>query len=511
MAEDQQYPETRTSNNKRIAKNTIILYIRMIVVTLVSIYTSRVVLQSLGVVDFGIYNVVGGVVAFLGILNSSISAATQRYLNYDLGANDSIRLKKDFSASFNIYAIISIVVIVIGETLGLWFVNACLNIPDERMFAANVVYQFSLFTCVVSLLTSSYNAAVIAHERMDFFAWISITEVFLKLGATYLVMITAYDNLIIYAALIFIVMLGVGIAIVLFSRMQFSECRIQFFYDKEIYGNLASYSGWNLFGTGAGLAMGQGVNILLNIFFGPIVNAARGIAFQVSNAINQFFFNFYTAVRPQIIKYYAEGNYDEMYLLVTRSARFAFYLSIVVSVPIFIEMPYIIQLWLGQSPDYVVVFTRLTVICCLIDCLSNPVITACLASDKIRNYQIAVSFINFMTLPLAYVAIELSNKPESVFVVAIIVAVAALVGRLFFAQKLVGLKMSHYASQVLLRILPIVVLHPIVPYIISLNISVGWQRLLITTCASLIIGFILVLLIGVNHNERKVILRYLRK
>lgn len=512
MAEDtKQQNNLNHINNKRIAKNTLLLYIRMGIVTLVTIFSSRIVLQGLGVVDYGIYGVVGGVVAFLGVLQSSISAATSRYLNYDLGAKNFDALNTDFSASLIIYAIIAIVVLLLGETLGLWFVNTYLNIPNDRMLAANVVYQCTLIMCVMSLLAAAYSASIIAHEHFGFYAWYSIVEVFIKLGAAYLVMVIDFDHLIIYIVLTTIIHVCINLTILIYSHHFFSECRIRIINDKDTYKKLTSYSGWNLFGTSAGLAMGHGVNILLNIFFGPTVNAARNIAYQVSGAINQFYASFYSAARPQIIKYYAEGNLNDMHLLIARTARFAFYLGLIISIPIFIELPYVIQLWLGQKPDFVIVFTELTIIICLVDCLSNPLITACLASDNIRGYQIGVSLINFMTLPFAYFAILLFNTPESVFVVTLIISILALLGRAYFAQKLVNLKISYYFKNVFFRVLPITIISPIVPIIISRQMDESFIRLLLTTTVSVLCTTIIVWFFGMNLSERKRILDYIIK
>lgn len=500
-----------STNNKRIAKNTVLLYIRMGIVTLVTIFSSRIVLQALGVVDYGIYGVVGGVVAFLGILQSSITAATSRYLNYDLGAKDLDALNKDFSASLNIYAIIAGIVLLLGETLGLWFVNNCLNIPTERILAANVVYQCTLVMCVMSLLAAAYSASIFAHERFGFYAWYSIVEVFVKLGAAYLVLLMGYDHLIVYILFLTVIHVSINLVIFIYSHHNFSECRIRFFYEKKTYIKLTAYSGWNLFGTGAGLVMGQGVNILLNIFYGPVVNAARNIAYQVSGAINQFFVSFYSAARPQVIKYYAEDNLNEMHQLISRTARFAYYLGLLIAVPIFIELPYVIKLWLGQIPEYVIPFTQLTIICCLIDCLSNPLMTACLASDNIRGYQLGVSLINFMTLPFAYLAIIMFDTPQSVFIVLIFIAMLALAGRAYYAEKLVGLKMGYYFKNVILTILPVTIIVPIIPFLVSSCMPQGLFRLITITVVSIGFGILSIWFLGINTNERKVIKNYIKK
>jgi O-antigen/teichoic acid export membrane protein len=502
---------TTAENNKRIAKNTLMLYVRMIFVTLVSLFTTRIILKALGVDDYGLYNVIGGVVALLGMLNSSVTAATQRYLSFDLGKNDIQSLKQDFSACLNIYIGLALVIIIFSETIGLWFVNSQLNIPDNRLVAANFVYQFTIFSSVLSLLWSPYNASLISHERMDVFAWISIVEVTLKLALTYSVLYINYDRLIIYGFFIFLSYVIVGSCYLLYSRIHFEECRFRWFFDKGVYKNLLDYSGWNLFGTSAGLIANQGVNILLNIFFSSAVNAARGIAYQISGIISQLFGNFYTAVKPQVTKYYAGNSIPEMYNLILSSARFMYYLALWIAIPVFFELPYIVHLWLGQTPDYLLTFASLTIICCVLDSFSNPLMSAALASDKIRGYQVVVSLINFMTFPMAFICIKIFNTPTVVFIVAIFISIAANIGRAYYAQKLVGLKMRIFFNKVILRILIPTILAPIIPYFITHLFSQSFIRACSTFFISLIASSLIIYFTGTSKQEKQLILSYAKK
>lgn len=498
----------QAANNKRIAKNTIALYVRMIIVMFVTLYTTRIVLRVLGVNDYGLYNVIGGVVAVLGILNSSVTAATQRYLAYDLGQHDKNKIIKDFSACLNIYLGLSLAILLLAETVGLWFVNTQLNIPTDRIVAANYVYQFTIFCSIISLVQSSFNASIIAHERMDAFAWISIVEVLMKLLLAYAVLYISYDHLIVYSFLVFVTYVIIGACYTSFSIYHFPECRFKLFYDKQLYRSIISYSGWNLFGTSAGLLSNQGVNILLNIFFNTVVNAARGIAYQISGAIGQLFGNFFVAVRPQITKYYASGQIEEMHKLVINSSRFMFFLALLFAVPIYFELPYIVQLWLGQTPPYLLSFASLTIITCVLDSFSNPLMSAALVSENIRSYQIWVSFVNFCTFPLAYLCIRITNSPISVFILSIFISISANIVRAYYVQKIVDLKMVVYFKKVIIRLLLPTILSLVMPVIIVSNFTEGLLRLLLTFVLSMFVCCISFYFTGLNKSERLVINHY---
>lgn len=440
-------PDT-SSNNKRIAKNTLLLYVRMFFVMAVTLYTSRVVLSTLGVTDFGIYNVVGGVVAMMGILNGAMSVSTQRYLTFELGRGDAARLRQVFSMCLTIFALLSLVVVVLGETMGLWFLNTQMVIPDGRMAAANWVYQFSILTCIASLVVTPYNATIIAHERMNVYAYVGILEVVLKLAVVYLLLIIPADRLATYGFLILLSHVVVTGIYVLYCTRHFQESRYRFHWEKPLFMELVSYSGWNLFGSVAGLVKGQGLNILLNMFFNPAVNAARGIAYQINSAITQFFTNFYTAVRPQITKYYAQGELEEMTKLVFRSSKMSFYLIMLVSMPVIIETPYIVHLWLGQLPEYVVPFTRLIIVISAIDAMASPLMTAAHATGHIRLYQSLVGTMVMLNIPVSYVFLRLGFSPLAVFYVSLSISTLCLFVRLWVVRKLMPFPVSEYIVKV---------------------------------------------------------------
>jgi len=408
------------TTNKRIAKNTLLLYFRQILIMLVSLYTVRIVLNILGVEDYGIYNVVAGIVTMFSFLSNSMATASQRFFSFELGRHDFERLQKTFSLSFQIYAIIAIVIIVFAETIGLWFINNKLVIPLARINAANWIYQFSIFSFVISVMTTPYMAVIIARENMDVYAYISIVEVFLKLAIVFLLKIFNYDKLKLYGFLLLIVTSINSLLYILVCRKRYPESRFKYFWDVKMFKTLFSFSGWNLFGASVGVVKNQAINILLNIYFGPIVNTARGIAFQVNSAVTSFAQNFSTAVRPQIIKQFAASKKEEMMSLIFQSSKATAYLMFFFVLPLVFEMPLVINLWLGQIPEFVVLFTRLVLIDALIDSISYPLMTAAQATGKIKLYQSVVGGFLLLNLPVSYIALKLKAPAESVMIIAII-------------------------------------------------------------------------------------------
>ena len=308
-----------TANNKRIAKNTLLLYFRMLFIMAINLYTSRIVLKILGIEDFGIYNAVGGIVAMFGFLTSAMSISTQRYITYELGKNNLKQLNKIFNTSITIHAVISVIILILAETIGLWFLYNKMTIPIERLNAALWTYQASIASAIILIMSIPYNATIIAHEKMSAFAYISVLEVVLKLAIVYLLLISNFDKLKLYSTLILIVQLIIRIIYGQYCKKHFLETKIHFIKDKSLFKEMLSFAGWNLWGNCAGIASTQGVNILLNIFFGPHINAARGIAVQVQGAVNQFASNFQTAINPQITKSYAQGDYNYMHNLIFSS------------------------------------------------------------------------------------------------------------------------------------------------------------------------------------------------
>lgn len=440
---------SNSANNKRIAKNTIALYVRMLFLMGISLFTTRVVLQALGVDDYGIYNVVGGIVALFSILSHSLSTACSRFLNFEMGRGNFDRLKAVFSTSVTIQIALAIIIAILTEIGGTWFLNTKMVIPDDRLVAANWVFQFSILTFCVNLISVPYNAAIVAHEKMSAFAYIGIYEGVAKLLVCYLVMESPMDKLITYAALIFVIQLSVRFIYTWYCSRHFEECSYHFLYDKPLMKELFSYAGWNFIGSAAGVLRTQGGNIIINLFAGPAVNAARGVANQVNHAISGFSTNFITAVRPQITKSYAAGDIAYMTTLVNQSARFSFYLLMVLSLPIIVNIDFILGIWLETVPESTPIFVILTMIFTMIEAFSHPLMTAQLATGKVRNYQLVVGGINLLNLPVSYVLMRIGFGPEIFLYVAIFFSVVCLVARLIMLQKETGFDSLCFVRKVL--------------------------------------------------------------
>ncbi len=499
-----------SENSKRIAKNTGMLYIRMLLTMAVSLYTSRIVLNTLGVEDFGIYNVVGGFVTMFGFLNSAMASATQRFLSFEIGKKDFAQLAKIFSMSVNIHFIIALVILFLAETVGLWFVNTQLTIPAERMVAANWVYQFSILAFMVSVVSVPYNAAIIAHERMNVFAWVSIIEVSLKLLIVFILQWLGLDKLKLYAILIFGVALIIRLIYGVYCNRNFKESKFMFFWDKSLFKMLLSYAGWNLWGNAAAVVMAQGVNILLNIFFGPVVNAARGIAYQIRSAVNSFVTNFQMAMNPQIIKSFATNDLKYMHQLIYQGAKYSFFLLFALSLPILLEAEIILKIWLKIVPEYTVVFTKLVIINILIDSISGPLMTAAQASGKIKLYQGVVGGLLLFILPISYVFLKFGFEPEVTLYVSICISIAALYARLIIISPLVNLSIVEFSKNVIFKIVPVAILAIILPFSIIYFLPQGFYRIIISGFASMVSVVFTIYLVGLSRAEQKIMLEKIK-
>lgn len=493
-------------NNKRIAKNTILLYLRTFITMIISLYTSRVVLNTLGVTDYGIYNVVGGVVAMFGFLNSSMSVATQRYLNFVLGQNKIQQLKTVFSTSINIHLGISILIVILGETVGLWFLLNKMTIPDNRLEAALWVYQCAIFSTIIMIISVPYNALIIAHEKMSAFAYISILEVLLKLIAVLSLFIIDYDKLIIYSILMLLVQIVIRIIYGSYCKKHFSESKYHFIWNSRLLKEMSSFAGWNLWGNVAFIGFTQGLNVLLNMFFNPAVNAARGISVQIQNTVNQFSSSFQMALNPQITKSYAMSDLDYMHNLIIRSSRFTFYLMVVISLPIFLETSMILKVWLGIIPDYTVIFVKLMLCVTIIDAVANPLVTAAAATGKIKKYQVTVGGMLLLIIPISYIMLKIGGKPWSVFIVHLFVCVCSFIVRLLFVNKLVGLSIMRFFDEVVIDIFKTLFFITIVLFLhgyLMENLCI-WLRLIYDfVVVVLLIGVIYAT--GLSQNEKQFI------
>lgn len=493
---------SKTETNRRIAKNTFLLYVRMLFTMAVSLYTSRVVLNVLGVEDYGLYNVVGGFVAMFSFFNGAMAAATQRYLNFELGRGDASRLLQVFCTSVNIHAIISFLVLLLSETVGLWFVYTYLNIPADRFSAALWVYQASVLSSIVMVMSIPYNAAIIAHERMGAFAYISVLEVVLKLLIVYLLVVYDIDKLKLYAVLMLLVQVLICLIYCRYGNKHFTETRYRLVWNGSLFKEMTGFAGWSLFGNIAAVAFTQGLNVLLNMFFGPAINAARGIAVQVQNAIKGFCVNFQTALNPQITKSYASGDMDYMYGLVFTSSKFSYYLLLLLSMPVILETQVILQWWLGIVPEHTVAFVRLILVISMVDSLANPLIQAASATGRIRKYQSVVGTMLIMILPISYVALKLNSSPEGVFVVQFLVFCVALFVRLWMLRSLIGLSLRAYCRKAVLPMASVTVASAVVPLTVYLLMQPSLLRFLLVCAVSLVSVVVTVYCLGLASNER---------
>jgi O-antigen/teichoic acid export membrane protein len=504
------------SISKTIAKNTAFLYIRMLLIMVVSFYSSRIVIKQLGVSDYGVYSLVGGIVAMLGFFNSAMAAATQRYLTFDIGEGNLVRLQKTFSTTLTIHFGIAVFLLAIAETIGLWYVNNIMVFPHERIFAVNVVYQFSIATALLGIIQVPYNALIIARERMKIYAYVSILEAILKLGVVFLLLFLGYDKLITYAILIFMVANVNRIIEQIYCRKNFKESIYKFEYDKNAYKELMSYTGWNSLGSIALLVCSQGNNLILNLFFGTVVNAAFGITMLVQGVILSFAHNFQTAVNPQIVKLYAQGNHIQMQNLIFKTAKFSFYLLFILTTPIFLNTDYILKLWLKTVPEYTPLFVNLSLINILIEILGFSLIVGIQAKGKIKQFQIVLGTLVFLNLPISYLILKMGGQPYSVFLVLIIISVFALICRLFFVKKLLGFATLNFVKSVLVPVGLVVVFTLIGHLTLSkffnfeTNADNIHELFLITIFDFLLIVF-LVFLLGVNREEKKILYGFLKK
>ena len=496
---------TTTENNKRIARNTLLLYFRMLFLMIISLYTSRIVLNALGVEDFGIYNVAGGVVAMFSILSGSLSAAISRFITYELGKNNILKLKVIFSSAITIQIGLGIVIVFFAETIGIWFLNTQMNIPIERMVAANWVLQFSIITFIINLISVPYNAVIIAHEKMSAFAYISIFEAIGKLLIAYLITISPIDKLIFYAILMCVVAIAIRLLYGYYCKRHFDECRFHFIWNKQIFQQIFSFAGWNFIGASSAVLRDHGGNIIINLFCGPTVNAARGIDFQVNNAIQGFVSNFMTALNPQITKSYAVKNYTYMMTLIFQGARLSFYMLLLLSLPIIINTHYLLTLWLNTVPEHTVLFVRLVLIFAMSESISGPLITAMLATGNIRNYQIIVGGLQMLNLPISYILLSLGAIPETVLIVAVLISQCCLMARLYMLKKMIKLKIKDYLKKVYFNIITVSIIAIILPICMQERLAENFINFLLSSLICMLCTYLSIYYIGCSYEERKFI------
>lgn len=501
------------SDNSRLVKNTVLLYIRMLLVMAISLYTSRIVLQNLGITDYGLYEVVGSVATMFIFLNTAMNSSTQRYLTIAIAKRDDALLRKIFNVSVVIHTIIGIIIIIICEVFGLWFISNKMAIPEGRELAVFWSFQLSMVATFVTIISVPYNALLIARERMDAFAYISIIDVLFKLFIAFVISVVNFDRLIFYALLLAVSQVIVRLMYTFYCNRKFAECKFNFYSFDSLYKEMTVFASWGLLGHVAFIINTAVQNMLLNVFFTPVVNAARGIAIRVSGAITGFSENFQTAVSPQITKSWATDNRERTYALIYNSTRFSLYLLWILSLPVFVCMDEILSIWLVEVPDYSNVFLRLILVYNLIDAGANPLNMAIRANGKIKYPEVLSGLILIMNFPLSYVALKLGSGPEAVFYILIICRIMCLSVRLFYTNKYLGMPISEYLKRVVLVPVSVLFLSLVIPFICShyfafTNVIV---RLLVLSILCVISSSIFIYTIGVNKSEKLYIKNILKE
>lgn len=497
-----------TVNTTQIAKNTVFLYIRMLLLLAVSLFTSRVILDVLGIEDYGLYNLVAGFITFLSFISNALVSSLQRFFNVALGKNDLMYYNEVFSMGINVLVGFSLLILIIGESFGLWFVMNNLNIPPERYDAAIWVYHISIITFIANTLRTPFHASIIAHEKMAFYAYISIFEVFARLGMVYLLMIIHTDHLIMYAFLYLIVILSVDLIYLLYCNKYFSECRYKWINNVQLLKDVVSFSGWTLIGQASVVVKNQGEAILINRFFSVVANAAMGVATQVANALELFVSNFQTAFTPQLIQSYASQNLLEHKKLLFRASKFSYFLLLIMVIPLVAHIDFILNLWLVEIPEYTNLFIIFILISYLFGALSTPFVTSVFATGKIKNYQISLSITFLLGLLLVYILMKNGFKPYYVSIVAVFINICLLFVRLLFARKYVGISLRQYCMDVMFPVVIVSVLS--IPIPILLNLFSDSAYALLSIIIEIVIIGTIISFTGLSKTERKYLIRSIK-
>ena len=490
------------SNNKRIAKNTIMLYMRMFVMMAVGLFTSRIILDALGASDYGIYNVVGGLVTMFSVLTGAMSVATSRFLTFALGIGNKEQLRRTFVTAVNIHLLISIAMIVIAEVAGIWFLNNKLNIPADRMDAANIVLQFSIATFVINLINVPYSSSIISHEKMGIYAYFTLYDVLVKLVIVYALYVTPTDRLVIYALLLCLANLTTQIIYWVYCKRKFEECRYSFCIDKELLKKMFGFIGWAFWGNAAVVAKDQGMTLLLNIFCGTIVNAAQGVANQVNATVTRFVSNFMTAVNPQITKQYASGDYESMNKLIIRSTKFSAFLMLLLIIPIIVNIKDLLGIWLVEVPVHTSSFVSLILFYSFVDCFTGGLITGILANGKIKKYEIALTITYAANIVFAYLALKYGMQPETLYVLMIVFKFIVLLIQLWLGKDMFALPLGAYVRSMMRYVLPILALGIILIFVPWHSIDSMILRMALSVCVVEFLLISVMLMMGLEKSER---------
>lgn len=497
---------TTTENNKRIAQNTLLLYFRMFLIMAVTLYTSRVILKTLGIEDFGIYNVIAGIIVLFAFINNAMATTTQRYLSIALGHNNLNEVERVFSMSLNSHIAIAGIIFIIGETLGLWLLGK-MNFPENRLNAAHWVYQFSMMTCCMQVIRVPYNSIIIAHEKMSFYAWTSIIEVVLKLVIVFFLILYDFDKLILYSILLFIVTSLINIIYKIYCNKYFIYSKYHFSWDKKLFKEFIAFSGWSLAGSLANVGTQQGINMIINIFCGVVVNAAVGISNQVMGAVSQFLYNFQTAFNPQLLKSYANGNREYFMNLIFKSSKFSYYLMFIISLPIIINCHFLLTIWLDEVPKYSTEFSILMIIFLLFDALSGPLWISVQATGKIKKYQLLMAFLILLNLPIALLLMYLNLSPIYIYIVRVVLNALTFFTRTLYLYKLIQFPLHQYISKVLYQCIIITLLSLPIPILCNYILPTTWSSVSINIFICIIISCYIIYRLGLNKNEKNFIVQ----
>lgn len=498
------------SNNKRIAQNTLMLYLRQVLIMLVGLYTVRVVLKTLGIEDYGVYNVVSGAVTMFGFLSGAMATGSQRFFSFYLGQNDIQNLQKYFHNTLTIYIILSVIIVVLGESIGVWFINNMLIIPENRIIAANYIFQFSILTFIFSILNAPLIAMIMSHEDMGIFAKIGILEVFIKLFVVFLLSISPFDKLISYGFLLLCVSIIIFSIYFIYCRQKYKECTFKIEFEKDTIQEIAGFSGWNLFGSFAWIIKNQGTSFLLNMFFGPAMNAAQNLATQIRTIINTFASNFTSAVQPQIVKYYAQDEYEKMFTLMARASKMSFLLMAMIAIPAILNLEFFLNLWLFEIPDYAIIFTKILLIEATIEAMSTPTASANQATGKIKYYQMVIGVLGLLNLPISYYLLYINYSATAVYITSLLLQSFIVLHR--------AIHLRHIQKNISIHIIKKVYFPCIIAGAISyylcyhlFNNSFNIVYIIINCCLETVIVLFIAYLLIFDKYEKKYILNFIRK
>lgn len=499
-----------SEDNRRIAKNTLFLYLRMFLTIVVNLYAARVIWQVLGIDDYGVYNVVGGIVTMFAFLNNAMVASSQRFISFELGKGNGERLRKVFCISVTVHILLAIGILFLAETVGLWFLNEKLNIPAGRMAAANWVYQCSVVAFMINVVSVPYNACIVAHEHMKAYGYFGILEVFMKLAIVFLLLLVSFDKLIVYAILVVCVSALMRLIYGVYCGRNFAECRYKFVSDHQLMKDMFSFAGWSFIGNLGFSVRDQGLNIVVNLFFNVAVNAAKGIATQIGAVVSGFSQNFQMALNPQITKAYAAGNIDNMMQLVYSGCKYSVFLMMLIVIPLVLASNHILQLWLGEVAPYTTGFVQLVLIVALIDSVVSPITTSLQATGHIKKFQLFISVVMFANLPMAWIWLKFVSNPYIVFYVCIMTSFIAVIGRLMLLREQIEFSYLTFIRKVVIRCFPPLIVSSFLSWLIYGAMSDSFLYLIVFGLCSCSISALAIFILGLEKSERQVAISYVR-